>query len=379
MDKPRVFLSSSHQAGNELKYIEDAISVNELSIRGNNIDVFEDLLEKYLGNDLHVLALNSGTSAIHLGLVLLGVQAGDEVICQTMTFVASANPILYQGATPIFIDSESLTWNLCPIALEKAILDRLSKGKKPKAIIAVHSYGSPYQVDEVKRIADFYNIPVLEDCAEALGSKYKGLPCGSFGDLSVMSFNGNKIITSSNGGALVLKDMALKQKALFFATQAKDDAPYYEHSKLGYNYRISNICAGIGRAQMEFLDRRVYLRRNIHEFYINLFSEIDSVTVYVVPDQDFFSNYWLTTILIEPDIDKGFNCEKLQLAFELENIETRRLWKPLHRQFLFEKFPYYGSAVSDDLFKRGLCLPSSSNLTAFEKNRIKKVVSCFFK
>ena len=225
MDKPRVFLSSSHQAGNELKYIEDAISVNELSIRGNNIDVFEDLLEKYLGNDLHVLALNSGTSAIHLGLVLLGVQAGDEIICQTMTFVASANPILCQGATPIFIDSESLTWNICPIALEKAILDRLSKEKKPKAIIAVHSYGTPYQVDEVKRIADFYNIPVLEDCAEALGSKYKGLPCGSFGDLSVMSFNGNKIITSSNGGALVLKDLSLKQKALFFATQAKDDAP----------------------------------------------------------------------------------------------------------------------------------------------------------
>lgn len=379
MDKSRIYLSQVHQAKNELKYIQEAFLNNELSIRGANIDIFESLLENYLGNDLKVIALNSGTSAIHLGLVLLGVQAGDEVLCQTMTFSASANPILYQGATPVFIDSESLTGNLCPFALENAILDRISKGKKPKAIIAVHSYGVPYQIDKIRFIADSYNIPILEDAAEALGSKYKGINCGNFGDVSIFSFNGNKIITSSNGGALVVKNLELKQKALFYATQSKDNAVHYEHSKIGYNYRMSNICAGIGRAQMEMFENHVSLRRSIHLFYKNLFLEIDCVTVYEVPNEDYYSNCWLSIIYVEPNDKEGFNCENLRKAFEFENIEVRRLWKPLHKQPFFEKYPFYGLNVAENLFSKGLCLPSSSNLSDIEKNRITKVVSSFFK
>ena len=324
-------------------------------------------------------ALSSGTAAIHLGLILLGVQAGDEVLCQSMTFSASANPILYLGATPVFIDSETETWNLCPLALEEAIKDRIAKGNKPKAIIAVHLYGVPYQVEAIKAISDKYNIPVLEDSAEALGSSYKGQKCGTFGDIGVLSFNGNKIITTSGGGAIVTKSKELKDKAVFFATQSRDDAPHYQHSEIGYNYRMSNICAGIGRGQMEVLDAHVALRRKMHEFYVDLFKDIEAVTVFTVPNTDYFANYWLSAIVIEPNQDKGIDREALRLAFEAANIESRPLWKPMHLQPIFEHYPYYGSNVAETLFEKGLCLPSGSNLSDEERVRIKKVVFDFFK
>ena len=378
MEKNKIWLSPPHMGGNEQKYIQEAFDSNWIAPVGSNIDYFEQNLETYLGSN-HVAVLNSGTAAIHLGLILLGVQAGDVVICQSMTFSASANPILYLGATPVFIDSETETWNLCPLALEEAIKDRIAKGNKPKAIIAVHLYGVPYQVEAIKAISDKYNIPVLEDSAEALGSSYKGQKCGTFGDIGVLSFNGNKIITTSGGGAIVTKSKELKDKAVFFATQSRDDAPHYQHSEIGYNYRMSNICAGIGRGQMEVLDAHVALRRKMHEFYVDLFKDIEAVTVFTVPNTDYFANYWLSAILIEPNKAKGIDREALRLAFEAANIESRPLWKPMHLQPIFEHYPYYGSNVAETLFEKGLCLPSGSNLTDEERVRIKKVVFDFFK
>lgn len=379
MNRNRIFLSLSQQSGFEQQYIQEALATHWITTGGPNVDAFEKDLENYLGNQAHVGALSSGTAAIHLGLILLGVQAGDEVLCQSMTFSASANPILYLGATPVFIDSETETWNLCPLALEEAIKDRIAKGNKPKAIIAVHLYGVPYQVEAIKAISDKYNIPVLEDSAEALGSSYKGQKCGTFGDIGVLSFNGNKIITTSGGGAIVTKSKELKDKAVFFATQSRDDAPHYQHSEIGYNYRMSNICAGIGRGQMEVLDAHVALRRKMHEFYVDLFKDIEAVTVFTVPNTDYFANYWLSAILIEPNQDKGVDREALRLAFEAANIESRPLWKPMHLQPIFEHYPYYGSNVAETLFEKGLCLPSGSNLTDEERVRIKKVVFDFFK
>ena len=379
MNRNRIFLSLSQQSGFEQQYIQEALATHWITTGGPNVDAFEKDLENYLGNQAHVGALSSGTAAIHLGLILLGVQAGDEVLCQSMTFSASANPILYLGATPVFIDSETETWNLCPLALEEAIKDRIAKGNKPKAIIAVHLYGVPYQVEAIKAISDKYNIPVLEDSAEALGSSFKGDKCGTFGDIGVLSFNGNKIITTSGGGAIVTKSKELKDKAVFFATQSRDDAPHYQHSEIGYNYRMSNICAGIGRGQMEVLDAHVALRRKMHEFYVDLFKDIEAVTVFTVPNTDYFANYWLSAILIEPNQDKGVDREALRLAFEAANIESRPLWKPMHLQPIFEHYPYYGSNVAETLFEKGLCLPSGSNLTDEERVRIKKVVFDFFK
>ena len=379
MSKNRIFLSLSQRSGFEEQHIQEALATHWITTGGPNVDAFEQALENYLGNQAHVGALSSGTAAIHLGLILLGVQAGDEVLCQSMTFSASANPILYLGATPVFIDSETETWNLCPLALEEAIKDRIAKGNKPKAIIAVHLYGVPYQVEAIKAISDKYNIPVLEDSAEALGSSYKGQKCGTFGDIGVLSFNGNKIITTSGGGAIVTKSKELKDKAVFFATQSRDDAPHYQHSEIGYNYRMSNICAGIGRGQMEVLDAHVALRRKMHEFYVDLFKDIEAVTVFTVPNTDYFANYWLSAIVIEPNQDKGVDREALRLAFEAANIESRPLWKPMHLQPIFEQYPYYGSNVAETLFEKGLCLPSGSNLTDEERVRIKKVVFDFFK
>ena len=379
MNRNRIFLSLSQQSGFEQQYIQEALATHWITTGGPNVDAFEKDLENYLGNQAHVGALSSGTAAIHLGLILLGVQAGDEVLCQSMTFSASANPILYLGATPVFIDSETETWNLCPLALEEAIKDRIAKGNKPKAIIAVHLYGVPYQVEAIKAISDKYNIPVLEDSAEALGSSYKGQKCGTFGDIGVLSFNGNKIITTSGGGAIVTKSKELKDKAVFFATQSRDDAPHYQHSEIGYNYRMSNICAGIGRGQMEVLDAHVALRRKMHEFYVDLFKDIEAVTVFTVPNTDYFANYWLSAILIEPNKAKGIDREALRLAFEAANIESRPLWKPMHLQPIFEHYPYYGSNVAETLFEKGLCLPSGSNLSNEERVRIKKVVFDFFK
>ena len=379
MNNSKIWLSSPHMGGNEQKYVNEAFETNWVAPLGPNVTGFEQDLEKYIKEDCHVAALSSGTAAIHLGLVLLGVKSGDEVICQSFTFSASANPILYQGAIPIFIDSEYETWNMCPKALEVAIIDRISKGKKPKAIIAVHLYGMPFKVDEIKAVANKYEIPIIEDSAEALGSSYKGRKCGTFGDIGVLSFNGNKIITTSGGGALVVSSKELKEKAVFFATQSRDNAPHYQHSEIGYNYRLSNVCAGIGRGQMEVLDKHVSLRREMHDFYANYFANNDGIKVLSEPNSDYFSNHWLSAILVDPNINNGKTREDLRLAFENANIESRPLWKPMHLQPIFEKHPYYGEKVAQELFENGLCLPSGSNLNNEDKKRIRQTLNIFFK
>jgi dTDP-4-amino-4,6-dideoxygalactose transaminase len=302
----------------------------------------------------------------------------DEVLCQTMTFAASANPIMYLGATPVFVDSERDTLNLCPIQLEKAIEDRISKGKKPKAIIAVHLYGMPYKIDEIQQVADKFEIPVIEDSAEALGSSYKGRKCGTFGEIGILSFNGNKIITTSGGGALVTKKKSIKQKAIFLATQARDDAPHYQHSEIGYNYRLSNISAGIGRGQMEVLDKHVDLRRKMNLFYQDLFLNIDGVTVFSEPNEDYFCNNWLTIISVDEKVT-GRTREEFRLYMEGLNIECRPLWKPMHLQPVFKNMPFYGNGLAEDLFESGLCLPSGSNLTDEDRLRLSFGINKFFK
>ncbi len=378
MNNSKIWLSSPHMGGNEQKYVKEAFDTNWVAPLGPNVSGFEQDLEGFLNEDVYVAALSSGTAAIHLGLILLGVQADDEVICQSFTFSASANPIRYLGATPVFIDSETETWNMCPIALEQAIVDRISKGKKPKAIIPVHLYGMPFKVDEIKAIAEKYGIPILEDSAEALGSTYKGRKCGTFGDIGVLSFNGNKIITTSGGGALVASTKVIKDKTVFLATQARDNAPHYQHSEIGYNYRLSNICAGIGRGQMEILEKHVKLRREMHDFYVNFFKDIEGVSVSNEPNTDFHSNFWLSCICIDSD-RLGKTREDLRVALEIENIECRPLWKPMHLQPIFEGYPFYGGNVSEQLFENGLCLPSGSNLTEDDKKRVANALYRFFK
>lgn len=379
MNDKKIWLSSPHFEGNEQKYIQEAFDSNWIASEGSNLDGFEQDIENYMDDDaVYVGALSSGTAAIHLGLILLGVKEGDVVICQSMTFSASANPILYLGATPVFIDSELDTWNLCPIALEEAILDRIAKGKKPKVIIAVHLYGVPYKIEEIRIIADKYEIPILEDSAEAIGSSYKGQKCGTFGDIGVFSFNGNKMITTSGGGAIITKTKALKDRALFLATQSRDNAPHYQHSEIGYNYRMSNICAGLGRGQMEVLEGHVALRRKMHAFYVNLFKDISGVTVFKKKDEGYFPNYWLSCIIVEPQLTNGIDREKVRLTLEAENIESRPLWKPMHLQPLFEKYPYYGNRVAETLFEKGLCLPSGSNLADADRERISNVIFNLF-
>jgi len=370
MAQSKIWLSSPHMGGNEKKYIDDAFAGNWIAPLGPNVTGFEEDLEHYLGDGQHVAALSSGTASIHLALIMLGVGAGDEVICQSMTFSASANPIVYLGATPVFVDSEPDTWNICPNFLEEAIIDRLAKGKKPKAIIAVHLYGMPYKVDEINAVAQKYNIPVLEDAAEALGSTYKGKKCGTFGTIGVLSFNGNKIITTSGGGALVSNDKAVKEKAVYLATQARDDKPYYEHTEIGYNNRLSNISAGIGRGQMEVLGRNINLRRDINNFYRDFFKAIEVVTVFAEYDEQYYSNFWLTTILIDTDKTGGITPETVRLELLKDNIEARPLWKPMHLQPVFKDAPYYGADVCEHLFNNGLCLPSGSNMGGGELQRI---------
>lgn len=377
MKNKRIYLSLSEQSGFEQEFIQKALQTNWITSGGPNVDEFESALENYLDDGSFVSALNSGTSAIHLALVLLGVKEGDEIICQSMTFSASANPILYQGAIPIFVDSELGTWNICPEQLEIAIKDRIKKGKKPKAIIAVHLYGNPYKVDEIHAIADKYSIPVIEDSAEALGSSYKGKKCGSFGDFGIFSFNGNKIITTSSGGALISNSKELKNRAIFYATQSKDEAVHYQHSQIGYNYRMSNICAGVGLGQMKILDKNVDSRRKINSFYKEIFRDIEGVDVFESINENYFSSYWLSTILVEPY--KNRNKESLRLALENANIESRPLWKPMHLQPIFEKHPYYGNKIAENLFEKGLCLPSGSNLSIEDKKRIREVIVDFFK
>lgn len=378
MSNSKIWLSSPHMGGNEQKYVQEAFDTNWVAPLGPNVNGFEKDLENYLGENIHVGALSSGTAALHLALILIGIKSGDEVICQSMTFSASANPIVYLGAKPIFIDSESETWNMCPVALENAIQDRIAKGKKPKAIIGVHLYGMAFKVDEIKAIANKHEIPLIEDSAEALGSTYKGRKCGTFGDLSILSFNGNKIITTSGGGAIVTKTLEQKNKTVFLSTQARDNAPHYQHSEIGYNYRMSNICAGIGRGQMEVLDKHIGLRRAMHEFYVGLFKNIPGVTVFSEPNSDYFSNHWLTCIVIDAAKTNGVTTEKVRLALEQENIECRPLWKPMHLQPVFKDCLYFGNTVAENLFTKGLCLPSGSNLSENDRNSISNAIQSVF-
>lgn len=368
----KIWLSSPHMGGNEKSYVNEAFDTNWVAPLGPNVDGFEQDLSRYTGAG-YVAALSSGTAALHLALILAGVQREDEVICQSMTFSASANPIAYLGATPVFIDSEEETWNMDPALLENAIKDRIAKGKKPKAIIPVHLYGMPAKMDEIIHIADKYGIIVIEDAAEALGSTYKGRACGTLGQLGILSFNGNKIITTSGGGALVGKDAAIISKAKFLATQARDPAPHYEHSHIGYNYRMSNICAGIGRGQMEVLDERVGQRRANYNYYVQHLATLPGVSFLAEP-VDSTSNRWLTTILIDPVKSNGVTRETVRLTLERENIESRPLWKPMHLQPVFASAPVYENGVSLRLFKDGLCLPSGSNLKTEQLDQIVVVV-----
>ncbi len=376
--KQKIWLSSPHMSGNEIKYIEDAFKENWVAPLGPNVDGFENELSEYL-NVKSVAALASGTAALHLALIILGIKKDDEVLVSSFTFSASVNPIVYQCAVPVFIDSEKDTWNMSPELLEKAIKDRIKKGKKPKAIILVHLYGMPAKVDEIMQIAEKYDIPVVEDAAEALGSTFKGKKLGTFGTFGILSFNGNKIITTSGGGALLSDNEKYIEKARFLATQARDAAPHYQHSEIGYNYRMSNIVAGIGRAQLGILNERVESRRKNHEFYKNIFRNINGISFLEEPNSDFYSNFWLTTILIDKEKNGGISSETLRLAFEKENIETRPLWKPMHLQPIYKKYPKYLNGVSEKLFEIGLCLPSGSNLTEDDKTRIKNVIKETFK
>ena len=380
--KNRIWLSLAHMGGREQEFIQEAFDTNWVVPLGPNVNAFEKALRDFLiGNGKlkvenegkQVVALSAGTAALHLGLILLGVGEGDEVICQSFTFSASANPIAYQGATPIFVDSEEDTWNMDPVLLEEAIKDRLEKtGRLPKAIIPVHLYGMPGKLDEILEVAGRYNIPVLEDSAEALGSEYKGRKCGTFGVYAALSFNGNKIITTSGGGALVCPSEERAKRALFYATQAREQAPHYQHEKIGYNYRMSNICAGIGRGQMFVLEEHVARRREIHDLYVKLLDGVKGVKVMCQPEGgDFNSNYWLTCITVDPE-EAGFTREDVRLALDGDNIESRPLWKPMHLQPVFKEAPFYGNGTSERLFEIGLCLPSGPMLTDQDIERVVK-------
>lgn len=378
--KERIWLSLAEMGGEEQKFIQEAFDTNWVVPLGPNVNGFEADLEKYIdGKGRKVVALSAGTAAIHLALVMLGVQRDDEVICQSFTFSASANPIMYQGAKPVFVDSEPDTWNMCPKALREAIEDRIGQtGKKPKAIIPVHLYGMPAKMEEIKAIADEYDIPVIEDAAEAIGSEYKGKKCGTFGNYGALSFNGNKMITTSGGGALVCPGEEEAKRVMFFATQARDNAPHYQHSHIGYNYRLSNICAGIGRGQMLVLEDHIAKRRRNHRIYMEQLSSVKGITVMDNPSKDFNSNFWLTCIVVDPE-EAGFTREDIRLALEADNIESRPLWKPMHLQPVFAGCPFYGNGVSEKLFDNGLCLPSGSSLKKEDLERVCHVIESLTK
>jgi dTDP-4-amino-4,6-dideoxygalactose transaminase len=379
MSLDKIWLSSPHMGGTERNFVTEAFDTNWVAPLGPNVTGFEKDLEAYQAENTHVAALSSGTAAIHLALVQAGVGPGDEVICQSFTFCGTTNPVQYLGATPIMVDSEEQTWNMCPVALKEAVEDRIAKGKKPKAILAVHLYGMPYKVEEIHAFAKAKQIPVIEDSAEALGSTYKGQKCGTFGDYGILSFNGNKIITTSGGGALICRSKEVKDRTVFLATQARDAAPHFQHSELGYNYRLSNISAGIGRGQMEVLDKHIDLRRAMNSFYQEVFKDIAGVRVHVEQHTAIFSNHWLSAILVDPSKTEGITREAIRLALEKENIESRPLWKPMHLQPLCKDFPYYGGKVCETLFENGLCLPSGSNLTDQDRERIAKAIKQLFK
>lgn len=372
----KIWLSSPHLSGHEQKYIQEAFATNWIAPLGPNVDGFEQDLCKYVGIN-HAAALSSGTAALHLALIMLGVGRDDVVICQSFTFSASANPIVYQGATPVFVDSEPNTWNICPDALEAAIKGEKSKGKRIKAVIAVHLYGMPAKMREIMEVCKRYEIPMIEDAAEALGSTYLGKKLGSFGLLNVLSFNGNKIITTSGGGALLSNDEHFIKKSRFLATQARDDAPHYQHSEIGYNYRLSNICAGIGRGQMEVIEERVAQRRSNFEFYKRELGNIEGIT-FQPEAEGSFSNRWLSCLVIDTKKTGGVTREEVRLKLAAQNIETRPLWKPMHLQPVFVGTPYYGGDVAEKLFQDGLCLPSGSNLTEEDLDRVATLVKhCF--
>lgn len=366
--QPKIYLSSPHMGGNELKYVQEAFDTNWIAPLGPNVDNFERELATY-NRITHAAALSSGTAALHLALINMGVTDGDEVLCSSFTFSATANAIYYQRATPIFIDSEKETWNMCPLMLEEAIKDRLAKGIKPKVCILVHLYGMPSNMEGIMDVLSRYEIPLIEDAAEALGATYKGQKMGTFGTIGIYSFNGNKIITTSGGGALVSNNEEFVKHARFLATQARDQAPHYQHSHIGFNYRMSNIVAGIGRGQLEVLDRWINLRRENHQWYKKMFEPYDFIELFSEPNADYYSNHWLSCILVHPN-KKGITREKIRLAMETENIECRPLWKPMHLQPIFARYPMYANGVSEMLFNLGLCLPSGSNLTNEEKERI---------
>lgn len=367
----RIWLSLAHMGGNEQKYIQEAFDTNWIVPLGPNVNGLEKSLSEYLKKERHVVALSAGTAALHLSLVQLGIERGDEVLCQSFTFAASANPITYLGGKPVFVDSESDTWNISPDFLEQAIKDRIAKTRrKPKAIIAVHLYGMPANMEKIIAIAQKYEIPLVEDAAEALGSYYNGEKCGTFGKFGILSFNGNKIITTSGGGALVCSTAKESRETKFLATQARGNAPHYEHSQIGYNYRMSNICAGIGRGQMEVLPKRICRRREINQLYRKGLQDIPGISFQTEPSKRYYSNYWLTSIIVNPKQTGGITREDIRLNCEAANIETRPLWKPMHLQPVFAKAPFYGDGTSEKLFTEGLCLPSGSILTNEEIERV---------
>ena len=359
MVNEKILLCLAHMSGKEQQYIQEAFDTNWIVPLGPNVNGFEDDIRAFLGENKEVVALSSGTAAIHLALVYLGVKAGDEVMVQSFTFCASANPVVYQGATPVFVDSEPDTWNMDPQLLDEAIQDRIQKtGKKPAAIITVSLYGMPAKMDELLAVSTKYDIPLIEDSAEGMGSLYKGRECSTFGHFGVLSFNGNKMITTSGGSALICPDETTKERIMFYATQAREAYPYYQHERIGYNYRMSNICAGIGRGQMSVLDEHVAHHKKVHQMYVDLLGKMDQVKVMSNPSSDFNSNYWLSTITL-----KGMNPDELRLALEREGIESRLLWKPLHLQPVFADSPAYLNGTSEQLFETGLCLPSGPMVT----------------
>lgn len=364
-EQSKIWLSSPHMGGKEQEFVKEAFDTNWIAPLGPNVTFFENAISSYVNQDVYVAALSSGTGAIHLALEILGVTTGDNVICQTFTFSGSANPIKYLGANPVFVDSEKDTWNISPALLEKAIKDGIEKGKKPKAIIAVHLYGMPYKVKEIKEVADKYMVPVIEDSAEALGSSVNDIKCGGFGTIGIFSFNGNKIITTSGGGALVAHSEEIKSKAIFLATQAREDAPHYQHNVVGYNYRMSNVLAGIGRGQMLVLDDRVAARRANYQFYYDNLNSIEEIEFLNEPN-GYYSNRWLSCILT-PSFEVR---EKIRLALLEENIESRPLWKPMHLQPVFSDCESFMDGTSENLFQRGLCLPSGSNLEKKDLHRV---------
>lgn len=401
----RIYLCLAHMSGNEMKYIQEAFDTNWVVPLGPNVNGFEEDLKQFVGGDKEVVALSAGTAAVHLALLACGVGPGDEVLVQSFTFCASSHPVTYLGATPVFVDSEAETWNMDPALLEEAIQDRIRvTGKKPKAIVPVYLYGMPAKIDEIMAVADRYDIPVIEDAAEGLGSRFDGKVCGTFGRYGVLSFNGNKMITTSGGGALICPDPAVKQKIMFYATQARESYPYYQHEEIGYNYRMSNICAGIGRGQMTVLEEHIAHHRHICRLYKSLLEDVKGITLHKNPSPRYESNYWLNTILLDPDLrvkgeehayekviqgavggaagvthqsgsshtdcEPNRNVEAMRMGLDAAGIESRPLWKPMHRQPVYKNNPAYVNGVSEALFKRGLCLPSGPCVTDEEARYI---------